>query len=142
MERAFWDTSSLVPLCISQRPSASTKSLISSYRLVVWWCTPVEMRGAFSRLLRTGELTHAEHRRANKALELLRLSWREMEPTRKLRTQAEALLNLFPLKAADSLQLAAALAWCLDRPQGRPFISGDKQLLTAATHLGFHAIAA
>ena len=142
MEHAFWDTSSLVPLCIRQRPSAAVQRLISNYRLVVWWSTPLEMRGAFSRLLRTGELTAAEHNKANNALALLRLSWREMEPTEKLRARAESLLNLFPLKAADSLQLAAALAWCVDRPQGRPFISGDKQLLTAASQLGFHAILA
>jgi predicted nucleic acid-binding protein len=113
-----------------------------NYRVVVWWSTPVELRGAFARLLRTGELNHAGYGFANKALELLRLSWREIEPTKELRTRAESLLDWFPLKSADALQLAAALAWCGDRPQGRPFISGDKQLLSAASQLGFHAIPA
>jgi len=63
-----------------------------------------------------------------------------MQPTEALRAHAEALVDRFPLKAADSLQLAAALAWCGDSPQGRAFISGDKQLLLAASQLGFHAI--
>jgi uncharacterized protein len=140
MEQAFWDSSSLVPVCIVQRPTAAIRNLATKYRFVVWWCTPVEIRGAFERLVRTGEMTSAEHARAQRSLDLMRLSWREMEPTEKLRAQAESLLKVFPLKAADSLQLAAALAWCGDNPQGRSFISGDKQLLAAASQLGFHAI--
>ena len=142
MEQAFCDSSSLVPICIVQRPAAAMRNLVSRYRFVVWWCTPVEIRSAFARLVRTGELTSAEHAKAQKYLDLLRLSWREMQPTEALRTHAESLVDRFPLKAADSLQLAAALAWCGDNPQGRAFISGDKQLLTAATQLGFHAIPA
>src|SRR5271154_4483808 len=140
MEQAFWDTSALVPLCIVQRPTAAIRSLISRYRFIVWWCTPVEMCGAFSRLVRTGELTLAEHTRAQRSLELMRHSWHEMQPTGTLCERAESLVDRFPLKTADSLQLAAALAWCGDSPQGRPFISGDKQLLSAASQLGFHAI--
>ena len=142
MEPAFWDTSSLVPLFIKQSPSVAARKLISSYQVVVWWCTPVELRGAFARLLRTGEINHAGYGMAQKQLELLRLSWREIEPTEEIRTDAESLLDRFPLKSADSLQLAAALAWCGDRPQSRPFISGDKQLLSAASQLSFHPISA
>jgi predicted nucleic acid-binding protein len=142
MDPAFWDSSSLVPICIAQHPATPIRKLISRHDVVVWWCTPVEIRSAFARLVRTGELTAAEHATAQKHLELLRLSWREIEPTKELRARAESLLDRFPLKSADALQLAAALTWCGDRPQGRPFISGDKQLLSAASQLGFHPIAA
>jgi hypothetical protein len=37
---------------------------------------------------------------------------------------------------------AAALIWCIGRPKGRSFISGDSQLLDAARQLGFLAVAA
>ena len=142
MHPAFWDSSSLVPICIAQRPAAPIRNLISRYQVVVWWCTSVEIRSAFARLVRTGELTPTEHARAQTHLDRVRLSWREIKPTEKLRKNAEFLLDHFPLKAADSLQLAAALAWCGDSPQELPFISGDRQLLSAATQLGFHAIPA
>jgi len=100
------------------------------------------MRSAFARLVRNRELSSVEHARALRHLNKLRLSWREIEPTIELRTRAESLLDRFPLTAADSLQLAAALAWCGNRPQGRLFVSEDKQLLTAANQLGFHSISA
>ncbi|MGA7524841.1 MAG: hypothetical protein WBW84_20490 [Acidobacteriaceae bacterium] len=59
-----------------------------------------------------------------------------------LRSDAEKLLTQFPLRAADALQLAAAMTWAMDRPQGRAFISGDAALLEAAQRLGFQAVEA
>jgi predicted nucleic acid-binding protein len=72
----------------------------------------------------------------------MRSDWREVDPSESLREQAERLVDRFPLKAADAQQLAAALTWCIGRPKGRAFISGDGQLLDAAKQLGFHAIEA
>jgi predicted nucleic acid-binding protein len=142
MELAFWDSSSLVPLCVQQQASAAVRQLISRYQMVVWWSTAVEMRSAFARLLRMGQLTPAEHAVARECLDQMRHAWRELQPSEPLREQAESLLDRFPLKAADALQLAAALAWCLGRPNQRVFISGDGQLLEAARQLGFHAVEA
>jgi predicted nucleic acid-binding protein len=70
----------------------------------------------------------------------MRSDWLEIDPSEPLREQAERLVDRFPLKAADAQQLAAALVWCLNRPKGRVFISGDSQLLDAAGQLGFHAV--
>jgi hypothetical protein len=44
------------------------------------------------------------------------------------------------LRAADALQLAAALIWCNHYPRGRTFISGDERLLEAAEREGFDVI--
>jgi predicted nucleic acid-binding protein len=74
-------------------------------------------------------------------LDRLRRNWREVAPSDNLRERAEALVDRFPLTAADALQLASALAWCSGHPRNRPFISGDAQLLVAAGRLGFKAIA-
>jgi hypothetical protein len=65
-----------------------------------------------------------------------------LQPTETLREQAETLIDRFPLKAADALQLAASLAWCAGKPDGRIFISGDVQLLQAAQQLGFVGVEA
>lgn len=140
MELAFWDSSSLVPLCVQQQPSGKVNKLAAKYGFVVWWSTQIEMHAALARLLRTGEVTHGEYLGALKSMEMLRRGWRELQPTENLRTRAESLVGRFPLKAANALQLAAAMSWCLDNPRGRKFISGDKQLLHAAGQLGFDVI--
>ncbi len=41
------------------------------------------------------------------------------------------------LKAADSLQLAAALLWCQELPKNKDFVSGDVKLLEVAEDVGF-----
>ena len=140
MNAAYWDSSALVPLCVRRQAGATLRRLVRQHDMVVWWSTPVEMQSAFARLHRTGQLNGTEHAAASAALLQLRSSWREMQPTERLRLEAESLLNRFPLKAADSLQLAAALIWAVGKPQGRVFICADDQLLQAARQLGFQTI--
>jgi predicted nucleic acid-binding protein len=142
MDDAFWDASALVPLCVIRQATPATSALNAHYRMTVWWSTPVEMRGAFARLLRMGQLSPNEHVQAQVRLDRMRSDWRKVDPSAPLREQAERLVDRFPLKAADAQQLAAALTWCMGRPKGRAFISGDGQLLDAAKQLGFHAIVA
>ncbi len=74
---AFWDTSALVPLCVQQKPSPAVRRLLRKYQIVAWWATSVEMRSAFERLLRMGELTAPEHAAAGLRLDRLRRGWRE-----------------------------------------------------------------
>jgi predicted nucleic acid-binding protein len=142
MEYAFWDASALVPLCVKQRATPVVEALSTQYRLAVWWSTPVEMLGAFARLVRMGQLTPNGQVQAQITLDRMRSEWREIEPSEQLREQAERLVDRFPLKAADAQQLAAALTWCMGRTKGRVFISGDSQLLDAARQLGFQAVEA
>jgi predicted nucleic acid-binding protein len=89
-----------------------------------------------------GQLTPNGHVQAQVVLDRIRSVWQEIPPSEELRERAERLVDRFPLKAADAQQLASALVWCLDRPKGRVFISGDRQLLDAARQLGFQAIEA
>jgi predicted nucleic acid-binding protein len=140
MEYAFWDSSAIVRLCIQSQTTPLVQGLISRYKMAVWWSTPVELRGAFERLKRTGEVTASEHVAALVEARLFKGGWREMTPHDELRDEAERMLERFVLKAADALQLAAALSWCAGKPQGRVFISGDVQLLRAAEQLGFQTI--
>lgn len=139
MEPAFWDSSALVPLCVLQQATETAESLSKRYEVVIWWTAPVEICSAFTRLKRMGQLTSTGQVQALLVLADLRSKWREIAPAPQLRDQAERLLDRFPLKAADALQLAAALAWTSARPRARAFISGDAQLLEAASELGFQA---
>lgn len=140
MEDAFWDTSSLIPVCVNQLTTPKAQTLDRTYRKSVWWGTPVEMRGAFARLSRTGQISSNGQVQALVVLDRLRREWREVDPSHRLRERAEEIIDRFSLKSADALQLAAAWIWCLGSPRNRPFICGDAQLLDAARELGFNAI--
>jgi len=142
MEPAFWDASALVPLCVQQQPSPMSDLLSKKYEMVVWWAVPVEIRGAFARLVRMGQLSSKGNVQAQVVLAELRSKWREVSPDPAVRDQAERLVDRFPLKAADALQLAAALAWRSGRSRACTFISGDAQLLNAASQLGLNALRA
>lgn len=44
MDKAFWDTRALVPICVHRQANTATLSLHRRYEKAVWWGTPVEMR--------------------------------------------------------------------------------------------------
>jgi predicted nucleic acid-binding protein len=50
-------------------------------------------------------------------------------------------LELHELRAADALQLAAALVWCSERPKNRPFLCRDARLIAAARQECFDVLA-
>lgn len=64
-------------------------------------------------------------------LEVLRTAWLEIQPTDDLRTLAGRLLRVHPLRAADALQLAAALTWAGSRPS-EEFVTLDERLRETA----------
>jgi predicted nucleic acid-binding protein len=142
MDLAFWDSSSLVPLCMRQKVTPIAQALAEKHRMVVAWFAPVEVRGAIARLLRTAEITPIQQVQALVRLEVLRGDWREVAPNAAVREKAEDFVERFPLRAADALQLASAWNWCLGHPRERPFISGDRPLLDIAGQLGFSVIQA
>lgn len=138
---AFWDTSALVPLCCYQPQSAQARQAARTYsRQVVWWGTVIDAVSSLNRLTREGTLNAKESGQAFARLDYLRGRWNEVQPTEEVRDRAERLLRIHKLRAADALQLAAALVWCGDRPQGRALIGADGQLLEAASAEGFNAI--
>jgi hypothetical protein len=54
-----------------------------------------------------------------------------------VKSQARRLLRLHPLRAADAMQLAAALEWAGGRPAGQLIHTLDAQLALAAAREGF-----
>ncbi len=134
----FWDASGIVSLCCPQPASASGRKLLAELRkMVVWWGTPVEARSAFARLVREGDLTSAQRTTAVRLLNQLRSSWDEMLPSERVRALAEGLPDEYGVRAADALQLAAALVWCRERPKRRAFVCFDEKLSRAASSAGF-----
>lgn len=138
---AFWDTSALVPLCCFQPQSAQARQAARTYsRQVVWWGTVIEAVSSLNRLTRAGTLDAKETGQAFARLNYLRSRWNEVQPTEEVRDRAERLLRIHRLRAADALQLAAALVWCGDHPQGRALIGADGILSEAADAEGFTVV--
>jgi predicted nucleic acid-binding protein len=104
---------------------------------MAWWATAVEGHSALVRLQREGLLSGTAFRASCKRLSELLASSKEVAPSDHVREIAIQQLERFPLRAGDGLQLAAALAWCGERPRGRWFVSADRRLAAAANAAGF-----
>ena len=139
-QSAFWDASALVPLCVQEASTRQAQSYLRKFLPVVWWGSPVEIHSAIARLHRARILKDAEKRGALSRLDLLSRGWREIVPGDQVRDLARQLLDTHELRAADSLQLAAALTWCQQRPAKRDFICADMRLSKAAAAAGFSLI--
>lgn len=136
-ETAFWDASALVPLCLYEPITRQARSFLRKLAPVTWWGSKVEVHSAITRLDRTGKLTAVEKKGALARLSVLSSGWKEILPSDHLRELATLLLDKHDLRAADSLQLAAAMMWCQQRPSKRSFVCGDQRLSKAAQNLGF-----
>ncbi len=133
----FWDASAIVPLCLTQPATAGALAAHKADReMVVWWGTLIECSSAIARLHREGHLTARAEREARGLLTTLQRSWYEMQPGDAVRDQALRLLRVHALRAADALQLAAALEWSGTPAQGG-FVTFDARLQAAATREGF-----
>jgi predicted nucleic acid-binding protein len=67
--------------------------------------------------------------------------WIEIPPTAAVREQAYRMLRVHPLRAADALQLAAALVASEFEPRALPFVTLDSRLAEAAAREGFELLA-
>ena len=133
----FWDSSTLVTLVLEQPRSVHARKLAAEDReMVVWWGSAVECASAIARLHREGQLSALDERVARAMIVELSTAWYEIQPGAAVRDQAMRLLRVHPLRAADALQLAAALEWSGGGASGA-FISFDDRLRDAASREGF-----
>lgn len=66
----------------------------------------------------------------------------EVQPSDEVRHRVLRLLRVHALRAADALQLAAALTWCRERPSGAGLVCLDGRLRDAAAREGFNVLPA
>lgn len=134
----FWDASALIPMFIDGPQTRIIRNIVDKDGdIVAWWGSPVECCSAFARLRREGFLKTREEDRLRRLMGLLSDTWTEIEPGKDIRDTAERLLLSHPLRAADSLQLAAALIWAGRTPKGCHFVCLDSRLREAARKEGF-----
>jgi len=134
----FWDSSAIIPLCLKEQMSETVKRLIKADEdIVVWWVTRVECLSALSRRRREGVLDNNSELKVKAILSALSEEWSEVQPSEPVRQRAERLLAIHPLRSADAFQLAAALIWAQENPQGLEIVCLDQNLREAGHKEGF-----
>jgi predicted nucleic acid-binding protein len=138
----FWDSSAIVPLLV--RESASDAVLAEYERepdAIVWWASSIECVSALARLERDERLESADLRIAMGRLDALARAWTEVTPTERVRQLSLRLLRVHPLRAADALQLAAAIVAAEEQPSSLGLVTLDARLGAAAEREGFTVVA-
>lgn len=136
VDYAFWDSSAIVLLCLHQPDSAAAKRLYAqSPDIILWWGSRIEVKSAIRRA--APGASPAELRAAHKRLVDLTAICAEVQPSEEVRDFAMEVVDRYDLRAADALQLAAALVFCKRFPRGRRFVCFDKKLAAAADLAGF-----
>lgn len=134
----FWDASAIVPLLLEEPGrDALLDQLDRDPTMLVWWGTPVECISAISRRERDGALSLPNASSALERLRSLARAWHEVLPSEAVRSTAQRLLRVHPLRAADSLQLAAAVVAADRDAASLQFVCLDDRLNDAATREGF-----
>lgn len=134
----FWDTSALVPVLVHEPSSPRVRELLTrDPDLIVWWGTPVECLSALARQEREGTIGAAGVDDARRILGDLEEIWSEIFATEAVREYADLVLRRHPIRAADALQVAAALTWARGRPSGHRFATLDERMGRVARSEGF-----
>jgi predicted nucleic acid-binding protein len=137
----FWDASAIVPLLMGEAESRSVQALAAEDPvMLVWWGTEVECASAVARIERDGVLDEPAVTQAFGRLKQLAAGWHEVEPSDAVREAAVRFMRVHPLRAADSLQLAAAFVAAERRPASLEMITLDDRLGAAARKEGFTLI--
>jgi predicted nucleic acid-binding protein len=134
----FWDSSAVVPLLVDEAATNAVRHLLSSDPvMLVWSLTGVEVTSALWRRARSGELEESGRQLAEEGLGSLERTWTAISALEQTAARAKRLLAVHGLRAADSLQLSAALLACDEDPRGQGFVTLDDRLADAARREGF-----
>jgi predicted nucleic acid-binding protein len=137
----FWDSSALVPLVCREVSSARCRAwLRSDPVMLVWVLSATEVVAALAHKRRDGGLDRARFAAAKRRLVKLERAWNEVAQYDAVRTRARRLVEVHPLRAADALQLAAALVVVEERPAAVELVTFDERLADAAEKEGFTAL--
>ncbi len=137
----FWDTSAIIPVLLPEpRSAALTEALAADREVTVWWGTPVECLSAIYRRHRESPVPAPLLTEALSRLRALVEDADAVSPTDEVRRRAGRLVAAHPLRAADALQLGAALVWCEEQSHGEVFVCLDDRLREAARREGFSLV--
>ena len=133
----YWDSSAIVALIADETQAPIARQVLEADdRMAAWWGTSVECVAAVARQERDAGIGVERAAELLHRLDTLAAQWYEVHPERRVKTIARRLLRVHPVKAADALQLAAAVAVAEDEPGSVGFVSFDAKLNEAAGREG------
>jgi predicted nucleic acid-binding protein len=137
----FWDSSALVPLLIEEAESMEMNRLLAADKeIAMWWGTPTECWSALARREREADWPPATTDEALANLQKVMERAHEVLPSSAVRALSRRLLFTHALRAADALQLAAALVLSGDEVAALEFVTLDDVLARAARKEGLRVI--
>ena len=137
----FWDSSAIVPLLVGEPSTAAVTAEVElDPEIIVWWATEVECVSALARMEREATLESSGMTAAIERLDALARAWQEVQPVDRVRQTAYRLLRVHGLRAADALQLGAAISAAEDRPASLRLVTLDERLARAAEREGFKVV--
>jgi len=137
----YVDTSALTKRYIPEIGSAWVRSWTNRAvrnAIIVCDLTGVEVFAACARQHREGRLTSVRRDRLQALfIRHMELQYFVIPVDVSIFTQARSLVNAYPLRSLDAIQLASALHARRIVEQSITFVTADKQLRTAASNEGF-----
>jgi predicted nucleic acid-binding protein len=133
-----WDASAVLCLLLNQKAADQLEAISATDEgVALWWGTRVEAVSCVCRLRHANTVGEGELTELLAAIERVSAEASEIEPSNEVRSTACRLLRVHELRAADALQLAAALVWAGHNPSGHGFVCLDRRLRQAAEREGF-----
>jgi len=135
----FWDTSALIPLVVAERGTALAERLLrADPAVVVWTLTRVELLSALARRRREEPAAARRLLRAKREILAAWPRWSEVTAVEVVRRHAERVVDTHAIRAADALQIGAALVAAAEDPATLEFVTFDQPQAAAAEREGFH----
>lgn len=137
----FWDTSALIPLVVGERETARARRwLRKDPDVVVWTLSRVELLSALARRRREEPGAARQLLAARREILGAWERWTEVTAVEVVRRHAERLVETHPIRAADAMQIGAALVTAEDNPETLEFVTFDRTQATAAEREGFRVL--
>ena len=134
----FWDASALIPLIVAEdQTDYCLKALKADSEIMVWSLSEVEVCSALCRKQREGILSEAALADAMARMNQVLGAAFVVAATTRVKQRALRLLHVHILRAADALQLSAALVAVQEEVHKMPVMCFDDRLCAAARREGF-----
>jgi hypothetical protein len=130
-----------VPLVVSERATPRVhRWLRADPEVMVWTLTRVELLSALARRRRAVPSMAKALSTARREILSAWERWSEVTAVDLVRRFAERVVEAHPLRAADALQIGAALVAAEERPQTLAFVTLDRAQAEAAEREGFRVV--
>jgi predicted nucleic acid-binding protein len=134
----FWDASALVPTFLEETSTPEVQSWqAADPGVTIWMMTRVEVISAIARKKRERPELAVLWNRAMRELHQAASTWTQISDAVAARLNAERIVVDHPLRAADALQLGAALVAEDGERQSLELVTLDRRLADAARREGF-----